>query len=208
MIFKSAELEWFGWTYADTRKLIEENIKPLWMNEKDKNILLNIKDAFDYIIKTDWNVDIIEVNNLIQRNLTLNSKLGIRRQAIDVKIKNSIYYPIKWKDVSDWWYNKLLKAIDDTKKSDSNYIEKAFKVLMLVSFTQLFFDWNKRTARIMMNAILYKHNLPFVNFTSVEKWNYDKSIVAFYETWDLTMFRKYFIQSFMQGAIRVLFNIT
>jgi hypothetical protein len=55
----------------------------------------------------------------------------------------------------------------------------------------------------MSNAILYKNNLPFVNFSNIEKVNYDKSIVAFYETGDLLPFEKYFIQSFMQGVVRM-----
>jgi len=200
MIFKSAELEWFWWTYADTKKLIEENIKPLWMNEKDKNILLNIKDSFDLIIKTDWNVNIVDVNNLIQRNITDDDKLGIRRKGIDVKINNSVYHPMKWKDIYAWWYDYLIKEINSDKYND---IENAFKALMLISFTQAFYDWNKRTARIISNGFLYKNNLPFVNFSSIEKVNYDKSIVAFYETWDLWPFKKCFYQSFMQGVIRV-----
>jgi hypothetical protein len=50
------------------------------MDEKDKNILLNIRDAFDYIINTDGNIDIVDVNNLIQRNITDREKLGIRRK--------------------------------------------------------------------------------------------------------------------------------
>jgi len=200
MIFKSAELEWFGWTYSDTKKLIEENIKPLWMNEKDKNILLNIKDSFDYIIKTNWNIDIVEVNNLIQRNITDENKLGVRRKWLDVRISNSMYFPMKWNNIDQWWFNNLIKEINNDKYSG---VDNAFRILMLVSFTQVFYDWNKRTARIMLNAFLYKNNLPFVNFSNIEKLNYDKSIVVFYETWDLRAFKKYFIQSFMQWMIRV-----
>jgi hypothetical protein len=199
MIFKSAELEGFGWTYADTKKLIEENIKPLWMSNKDKNILVNIKDAFDYIIKTDWKINIIEVNNLIQRNLTQTEKIWIRRKWIDVKISNSIYFPMKWKDVFEWWFEKF-----NSMQLEKDSINSAFKILMIVSFLQIFYDWNKRTARIISNAILYKNNLPFINFSSVEKLNYDKSMVYFYETWDYEIFKKYFIQSFMQWVIRVL----
>ena len=197
MVFKSAELEWFWWTYADTKKLIEENIQPLWMKDKDKQILLNIRDSFDLMVKTKWNTDLVEINSLIQKWITDKEYLWIRREWINVEIRKSIYRPIKWNDIQNWWFLELKNEIEKIE----NPINQAFAALMLISFVQSFYDWNKRTARMFCNSILFKNNLPLINFSWIEKMNYDKNIVYFYETWNFDLFKIIFIKEILKGKI-------
>ncbi len=77
-----------------------------------------------------------------------------------------------------------------------NVFEKALLALVLISYIQPFVDGNKRTARIVSNAILLQHEHCPISFRTVDSVEYKKAMLLFYEQNNITPFKKVFIDQF------------
>ena len=78
----------------------------------------------------------------------------------------------------------------------SNVFEKAFLVLVLISYIQPFVDGNKRTARIISNAILINNNYCPISFRTVDSIAYKKAMLIFYEQNNISALKEIFIDQF------------
>jgi Fic family protein len=86
-----------------------------------------------------------------------------------------------------------------------NFFEKAFLVLLLISYIQAFEDGNKRTARMITNSILLAYNSIPLSYRAVDVIEYKKATILFYEQNNLTYFKKIFIEQF-EDAVNNYFN--
>ena len=78
----------------------------------------------------------------------------------------------------------------------ANIFEKALLVLLLVSYIQPFNDGNKRTARIVSNALLIANNYCPLSFRTVDSIDYKKAMLLFYEQNNLSAFKQIFMEQF------------
>ena len=85
-----------------------------------------------------------------------------------------------------------------------NIFEKALLSLMLISYIQPFVDGNKRTARIVSNAILMNYNYCPLSFRTVDSVDYKKAMLLFYEQNNITAFKNIFIEQF-EFAVKTYF---
>ena len=85
-----------------------------------------------------------------------------------------------------------------------NVFEKAFLALMLISYIQPFNDGNKRSARIISNAILINNKYCPLSFRSVDSVEYKKAMLIFYEQNNISAFKKIFISQF-EFAVKTYF---
>jgi len=60
-----------------------------------------------------------------------------------------------------------------------NVFEKALFVLLLISYIQPFGDGNKRTARIVSNAILMYNDYCPISFRTIDSVEYKKAMLLF-----------------------------
>jgi len=74
--------------------------------------------------------------------------------------------------------------------------EQALLALVLISYIQPFMDGNKRTARIVSNAILMHENYCPISFRTVDSIDYKKAMLLFYEQNNLSSFKEIFIDQF------------
>jgi Fic family protein len=88
--------------------------------------------------------------------------------------------------------------------SKANIFEKALLVLVLISYIQPFEDGNKRTARIISNAILMNAGFCPISFRTVDSIEYKKAMLVFYEQNNITPFKKIFIDQF-EFAVKTYF---
>jgi Fic family protein len=77
-----------------------------------------------------------------------------------------------------------------------NIFEKALLVLLLLSYIQPFNDGNKRTTRIVSNAILIANNYCPISFRTVDSIDYKKAMLLFYEQNNIYAFKQIFIDQF------------
>lgn len=86
-----------------------------------------------------------------------------------------------------------------------SFFEQAFLILILISYIQAFEDGNKRTARMLTNAILLSHHSIPLSYRGVDVIEYKKATVLFYEQNNITYFKKIFIDQF-ENAVNNYFN--
>ena len=77
-----------------------------------------------------------------------------------------------------------------------NVFEKSLLALVLISYIQPFIDGNKRTARIVSNAILINHNYCPISFRTIDAVEYKKAMLLFYEQNNISSFKEIFISQF------------
>jgi len=73
---------------------------------------------------------------------------------------------------------------------------------VLLSYIQPFVDGNKRTARIVSNAILLAHRHCPISFRIVDNLEYKKAMLLFCEQNKLSNFKKIFIEQYDFAAGR------
>ena len=86
----------------------------------------------------------------------------------------------------------------------NNVFEKALLILVLISYIQPFADGNKRTARIVSNAILLNNKYCPLSFRTVDSIDYKKAMLLFYEQNNVTSFKKIFVEQF-EFAVKTYF---
>ena len=68
--------------------------------------------------------------------------------------------------------------------------------MLLIAYIQPFVDGNKRTARLLGNALLMANNACPLSFRSVDEAEYKKDLIVFYEQNSLRAFKELFIEQF------------
>ena len=72
----------------------------------------------------------------------------------------------------------------------------AFVILVFISYIQPFADGNKRTARLMSNAILLANNYYPLSYRNVDEVLYKKALIIFYEQFNIYYFKKVFLEQY------------
>ncbi len=156
--WKSSALEGNTYTLLDTQLLLLEGIKAKNRTEFETQMILNHKDAIAFIIENKelFGNDIKfrtieELHRIIGNNLGIGS--GIRKQLVRITASNyePLSNPRQLRENAD----SILEIIN---KTPNPYI-KASLALALVPYLQVFEDGNKRTGRMLANAIL----ISFIN---------------------------------------------
>jgi Fic family protein len=156
--WKSSALEGNTYTLLDTQLLLLEGIKAKNRTEFETQMILNHKDTIAFIIENkelfgnDIKFSTIEeLHRIIGRNLGIAS--GIRKQLVRITASNyePLSNPRQLRESGD----NILEIIN---KTPDPYI-KALLALALIPYLQVFEDGNKRTGRMLANAIL----ISFIN---------------------------------------------
>ena len=151
--WKSSALEGNTYSLLDTQLLLTEGIKPTNRTEFETQMILNHKDAIAFALENKdlFEGDIVfstveELHRIVGRNLGINS--GVRSKAVRITASNYIppETPAKIREAAD----RILAVIG--KQTDP--FAKALLALSFIPYLQIFEDGNKRTGRIVANAIL------------------------------------------------------
>jgi len=86
----------------------------------------------------------------------------------------------------------------------NNVFKKSLLALVLLSYIQAFNDGNKRTARIVSNAILIANQYCPISFRTIDAVEYKKAMLIFYEQNNISVFKKIFIEQF-RFAVKTYF---
>jgi len=196
--WKSSKIEGNTYTLLDTEKLILENKIASGHDRKETQMILNHKDAFLYLRSHLKTYQKLTRRNLEELHAVLVKKLGVdtglRRKPVGVT--GSIYRPLDN-------YHQILEAVDNlikaVNKTKSPYT-KAVLALLGISYIQPFTDGNKRTARLMANALLLSHGRSPLSYRSVKENDYREATLVFYEINSVVPFKKIFIEQYLFAA--------
>lgn len=194
LAWKSSKIEGNTYTILDTEKLILENKEAVGHDKKEAQMIINHKDAFNFIRENTTNfrelnrTNLEKLHSIIVKDMSVS--LGFRTKPVGVV--GSKYRPLDNKQQISEAIEILAKAIS---KIETPY-EKALVALLGISYIQPFEDGNKRTSRLMGNALLLAHGCAPLSYRSVDENEYREAMLVFYEVNSLIPFKSIFIEQY------------
>lgn len=192
--WKSSQIEGNTYSLLETERLLNEKETASGKTKEEAIMLLNHKEAIDFIIdKPDYlmplSVSKIEdIHGILIRDLGVDK--GIRKGRVGISGTN--YKPLD----NEYQISEALSDMCKLVNSKSNVFEKALLLLVMISYIQPFVDGNKRTARIVSNAVLLFNQHCPVSFRTVDSVDYKKAMLLFYEQNNISGFKDIFIDQF------------
>lgn len=198
LAWKSSKIEGNTYTLLDTEKLIVENKRAAGHSQKEALMILNHKDAFAFIHRnpaffrqlTRKNLE--KLHSILVNGLNVNT--GLRKKPVGVV--GSKYQPLDNGYQITEAVGQLSRAVS---KMTASY-DKALIALSGISYIQPFEDGNKRTARLMADALLVSHGCAPLSYRSVDENEYREATFVFYEINSIAPFKKIFISQYKFAA--------
>lgn len=201
--WKSAQIEGNTYSLLETERLLSEQEEANGKTKAEAIMLLNHKRVFEYIVdhglpETALSVGYIEsLHALLMKGLDVGQNIRTR----GVGITGSAYRPID----NDHQIREQLGALCDLINDKADGYEKALLAILLISYIQPFEDGNKRTARMIGNALLLQHKACPLSYRSVDPIHYKEAMLLFYEQNNLSAFKTLFMQQ-VQFAVNNYFR--
>ena len=202
--WKSSEIEGNTYSLLSTEALIKENIKEEGKTKEETQMILNHKDAFNEAIqnkqrffKLDYS-DIEYLHGVLTKGLDITK--NIRTGPIG-GITGTKYKPLD----NEHQIKEMLEKMTNLINKKDLFFEKAFLALILLSYIQAFEDGNKRTARMISNALLLANNSIPLSYRIVDVKEYKKASLLFYEINNIIYFKQIFIEQ-IEDAVNNYFN--
>jgi len=113
-----------------------------------------------------------------------------------VGITGTHYRPLK----NEVQIREALELLFNYIDSTNSVYEKAILSVLGVSYIHPFVDGNKRTSRLLGNAILISKNYVPLSYRSVDDRDYKEACLVFYEQNSIEPFKKLFIDQYIFAA--------
>ncbi len=196
--WKSSKIEGNTYTLLDTELLIKEGIQAAGHSKEEAQMILNHKDAFDYIYGNQSKFFNLKLSDLedVHKILVKGFNVSINLRSGPIGITGSRYRPLDNKYQIKEAVEQLMLAI---KRMPHGYAQ-ALITLLGISYIQPFEDGNKRTARLVANGILLANNLAPLSYRNVKEKEYLEATLVFYEINSLVPFKKIFIDQYNFAA--------
>ena len=192
--WKSSQIEGNTYSLLDTEALIKENIEAKGHKTEVATMILNHKRALEFIFKNKDYFKTITLKKLEELHALLTKDLGVDKglRKSPVGIVGTNYKPLSNQLQIKDAIKKMITTINKTK----NVVEKALIAVIMISYIQPFEDGNKRTGRILANAILFAHGYCPLSYRSVNESDYKKAVILFYENNSIDYFKELFVEQF------------
>jgi Fic family protein len=194
MSWKSSRIEGNTYTLLDTERLLRENREADGHSKEEASMILNHKRAFETIFahKESFTVlnlsDILDIHRVIVADLNISDE--VRQQPVG--ITGTAYKP----PAIRWQIEEGLNAVVSLVNSVEHPIEKVLLASALLAYLQAFVDGNKRTSRLVANALLLANGFAPLSYRSIDEQEYKQALIVFYETHNLYHFKRLFLEQF------------
>ncbi len=193
--WKSSKIEGNTYTLLETEALIKDSIEAVGKRKEEAIMILNHKQAFKTIMENKEDFQELSLTNIAQLHNVLvkglNVTTGIRKHAVG--ITGTKYKPL---DNEHQLREALEKTVKKVNRLESP-LEKAFLMSFMIPYIQPFADGNKRTARMLTNAILLSYDLFPMSYRSVSEDDFKKALIVFYEQGSITNWKRLFIDQYI-----------
>jgi len=192
--WKSSQIEGNTYSLLETERLLKDKETAAGKTKEEAIMLLNHKDAIDLIVENpDYLIPLTiskieDIHSLLIKELAVDKNLRKRR----IGISGTNYRPLD----NEFQIREALDSACKLVNMKENIFEKALLILVLISYIQPFMDGNKKTARIVSNAILMNYKHCPISFRTVDSVEYKKAILLFYEQNNISRFKEIFINQF------------
>jgi Fic family protein len=192
--WKSSQIEGNTYSLLETERLLKEKETAAGKPKDDAIMLLNHKEAINFIVEHPDFVEPLTIRGIEDIHSLLIKDLGVDRNIRQrrVGISGTNYMPLDNE-------HQIRDALNDMcllVNSKKNVFEKSLLTLALLSYIQAFADGNKRTARIVSNAVLMAYQYCPISFRTVDSIDYKKAMLLFYEQNNVSAIKQIFIDQF------------
>lgn len=200
--WKSSQIEGNTYTLLETEQLLRDKETAAGRTKEEAVMLLNHKEALDFIIQNPDYLHPVTISKIEDIHHMLTKELDIDRhiRKRKVGISGTNYAPID----NEFQIIEALEQTCNLINQKENIFEKALLALMMLSYIQPFVDGNKRTARIVSNAILMNYHYCPLSFRTVDSIEYKKAMLLFYEQNNIHNFKQIFITQY-EFAVKTYF---
>ncbi len=200
--WKSSQIEGNTYSLLETERLLKEKETAAGKSKDEAIMLLNHKEAIDFLIENPDYLNPLTVSKIEDIHSILTKGLGVSRniRTRRVGISGTNYKPLD----NEFQIKEALGAMCTLINGRSSVFEKALLALVLISYIQPFGDGNKRTARIVSNAILMNDKHCPISFRTVDSVAYKKAMLLFYEQNNIVAFKEIFVDQF-EFAVQTYF---
>jgi len=200
--WKSSQIEGNTYSLLETERLLKDKETAAGKTKEEAIMLLNHKDAIDFIVEnldylTPLTISKIEdIHSILVKELAVEK--NIRKHRVGISGTN--FRPLN----NEFQIREALESACKLVNKKENTFEKALLILVLISYIQPFMDGNKRTARIVSNAILMNFKHCPISFRTVDSVDYKKAMLLFYEQNNISRLKEIFINQF-EFAVKTYF---
>jgi Fic family protein len=200
--WKSSQIEGNTYSLLETERLLKEKETAQGKTKDEAIMLLNHKEALDFIVNNPDYIEPLTISRIEDIHSILIKDLGVDRniRKSRVGISGTNYKPLD----NEFQIKEAIEKMCDLVNCRELVFEKAFLLLVLLSYIQPFSDGNKRTARIISNAIIIKNEYCPISFRTVDSIEYKKAMLLFYEQNNISAFKDIFINQF-EFAVKTYF---
>lgn len=190
--WKSSKIEGNTYDLLETEFLIKENKAAKGHTKMETQMILNHKDALNFIRNDSFkNITlgkIQKIHSLLTKEMGISNEL----RAKPVGITGTLYRPLQ----NQAEINQAVDALCALVNGKENIFEKSLLLNLLIAYIQPFNDGNKRTGRLTGNAILMVNNYCPLSFRSIDELEYKKAVLLFYEQNNAKYFKELFIEQY------------
>jgi fido (protein-threonine AMPylation protein) len=192
--WKSSKIEGNTYDLLETEQLIRNQQQATGHTQEEATMILNHKTALEYVrgnkavYRTMTPKKIEDIHALLTDGMGITK--GIRKSL--VRIIGTRYAPID----NEFQIHEALQRTCSLVNEMENSFEKAVTLMLLVAYIQPFTDGNKRTSRIVGNAVLQTHDCCPLSYRSMDEVEYKKAMILFYEQNNISYFKELFLNQF------------
>ena len=202
LAYASSSLEGNTYSYLDTEVLVQYGKVALGKDASETQMILNHKDAINYLLENinDIEIDVREVrtmHSLLSYGLIDPRQVGSVRQHI-VGVGNSAYVPLS---IPARLEEEMQKLVEKASRIFDPFEQSLF-LMTSISYLQYFVDVNKRTGRLTANIPLLKHGLAPLSFLNMDKTEYTRGLLSFYELGRTDVIASAYRQGYVASASR------
>lgn len=196
--WKSSHIEGNTYTLLDTERLIKNHEEVEGKTHEEAMMILNHKKALEYVwdhppyFKTISLRKIEEIHSLISADLKIEK--GLRKRPVG--IIGTTYKPFD----NIFQIKEAIESLCRLVNSINEPFLKSLIAIAGISYIQPFEDGNKRTSRLIGNAILIANNYCPLSYRSINEVEYKKALILFYEQYSLILFKKLFMGQYEFAA--------
>ncbi len=196
--WKTSQIEGNTYDLIATERLLLYGEKSPANTEFEAQMILNQKEALEFILDNEELWEKPKISSLEALHTFVGKNLGISRnlRRTIVGITGTNYRPLE----SEFQIRDALNLLFDTIAASHNIYEKALWSVLGLSYIQPFIDGNKRTSRLLANAVLLADNYSPISYRSVDDRTYKEACLIFYEQNSIEPFKKLFIEQYVFAA--------
>lgn len=193
--WKSSQIEGNTYDLIETETLIKDSQEAVGHSREEAIMILNQKKALDYIIEREGAFraptlhQIRSIHDIAMKGLGVKS--GFRTRPVG--ITGTRYRPPD----NEHQIREAMEKLARTLKIIKNPFSRSLAAILIISYSQPFEDGNKRTGRLVGNAILASEQCCTLSYRSVSARNYKEALMIFYEQNSALMFKDIFVEQFL-----------